>query len=267
MKQKPKPPLTDLTNNLNYSTKNINNNNASDACSNNYFASESDLSIGSPHYKSTHHRYSMAKMGDGKSGVKNAMTTVVAPGNLPAVTRNNKVLAMPLGKSKSKMKVAALPSTHSTVLKWAKERAKATVVPPGDIISQTKNKEKGIVTRQSLNPVEFEDIGKSIAMYSNCQHPLKFEENMKKEVAVLSFSLLGTSTMRKRSNDIKKTGPINSWMNPHPKKVKKRSIRQETDREYSLPRDYCEKQRAYYKEVDDFELLEEEISYQDLNKW
>lgn len=30
--------------------------------------------------------------------------------------------------------------------------------------------------------------------------------------------------------------------------------------EYNLPRDFIEQQRAYFKEVDEFELSEEEIS-------
>ncbi|CAN4101399.1 unnamed protein product [Withania somnifera] len=64
------------------------------------------------------------------------------------------------------------------------------------------------------------------------------------------------------AGDIK---PAGSWTDPNGKRKKRRCTRQKPALEGSLPQDFVNYWREHFKEIDEFELPEEEVSYSDLD--
>ncbi|XP_012840015.1 PREDICTED: uncharacterized protein LOC105960397 [Erythranthe guttata] len=94
-----------------------------------------------------------------------------------------------------------------------------------------------------------------------CLAPKTRSEKWKNDLAASSSCSPMTRT-KNIQNDIDEAGKfksLKSWTDPLPKCRKKRGSEIKSE----LPIDFIEQQKAYYKEVDDFELPEEEVSSQD----
>ncbi|KAJ8537213.1 hypothetical protein K7X08_035614 [Anisodus acutangulus] len=59
--------------------------------------------------------------------------------------------------------------------------------------------------------------------------------------------------------------PSGSWTDPNGKRKKRRCTEQKPASEESLPQDFVNYWREHFKEIDEFELPEEEVSYSDLD--
>ncbi|KAI3470942.1 hypothetical protein Pfo_027605 [Paulownia fortunei] len=131
--------------------------------------------------------------------------------------------------------------------------------------SHEKTREKGKAILQPSNTVEItKHEGSSAAVAVNCRPPRRKSEKRKNDVGASSCPpMMRTKNIQ---NDLDETGNIKSsksWTDPHPKCRKKRCSKIKSTSE--LPMDFIEQQRAYFKEVDEFELPEEEISQDELD--
>ncbi|XP_073035996.1 uncharacterized protein [Primulina eburnea] len=128
--------------------------------------------------------------------------------------------------------------------------------------SPEKTREKGKVILAPLNMVE----GSSAAVTVNC-HPTR-RKTVKRKKDTGASSCPPMRRTQKIVNDFLEAGDVKSSKSltvPRPKHKKKQCPRPKTGDESCLPLDFIEQQRAYFKEVDEFELAEEEISQDELD--
>lgn len=69
---------------------------------------------------------------------------------------------------------------------------------------------------------------------------------------------------RDKRNEVDHVKQSKAWSEPHPKKKKTRYSAQQAVSDYSLTQE-LEKQKAYFQEIDAFELPVEEVSGVDLD--
>ncbi|KAK6121988.1 hypothetical protein DH2020_044271 [Rehmannia glutinosa] len=145
-----------------------------------------------------------------------------------------------------------------------KTKDKGKPLSPFDSLLE-KTREKGKAILQPSNVVEVtKHKGSSAAVAINGRPPRRKSGKRKNDAGASSCPpILRTKILQ---NDLDEAGDIKSsksWTDPRPKLRKKRCSRNKDTSE--LPRDFIEQQRAYFKEVDEFELPEEEISQDELD--
>lgn len=148
-------------------------------------------------------------------------------------------------RTQSKWKDIAL-SSDNIFLESVKDKGKkgdATLGFPS--LAETKDKGKIVVTPEDFPTVE--------------------KRKEKSKGVPLPFSCPPLPKSRHIWNGLNESGdnePSEFHTDPHMMHKKRRRClpRDQDTPEYNLPADFIEKQRAYFKEVDEFELLEEEIS-------
>ncbi|KAL3650327.1 hypothetical protein CASFOL_006730 [Castilleja foliolosa] len=135
-----------------------------------------------------------------------------------------------------------------------------------DIVNQSleKTKDKGKAIMQPSDVVEVtKPKGSSAAMSTRSPTPMR--KSGKRKIDAGAFSCPPMIRSKSSQIDLDEAGDIKSpksWTDTKPK-LKKKMSRIEDIKE--LPREFVEQQKAYYKEVDDFELPEEEISQDELD--
>lgn len=168
------------------------------------------------------------------------------------------------------MNADTVPLTYP-VLKKSKDKGKAAVVPfTSYLVEKTRDERKEIATPHSLFPLrKTKDNLKAVSMPINFPSLVNTKNKRKKIDAPLSCPPLPRT--KKIWNEFNQAGDIGiskSCTVPHPKCKKKRCrLMPEQDvSKHNLPQEFIEQQRAYFKEVDDFELPEEEISESELDE-
>ncbi|KAL3652280.1 hypothetical protein CASFOL_001961 [Castilleja foliolosa] len=139
------------------------------------------------------------------------------------------------------------------------EKGKGIVDP-----SVEKTKEKGKAIIQLSDVVEVaKSKGSSAAEMVDAR--LLRRKGEKRKIDAGAFSCPPMTKSKNLQIDLDEAGDIKSsksWTNPHMKLKKKRSRIEDIS---ELPQEFIEQQKAYYKEVDDFDLPEEEISQDELD--
>uniref|UniRef100_A0A5B6ZNZ7 Sororin C-terminal region domain-containing protein n=1 Tax=Davidia involucrata TaxID=16924 RepID=A0A5B6ZNZ7_DAVIN len=123
------------------------------------------------------------------------------------------------------------------------------ICPP---LEKTKDKGKAVAVASLPPPENTKNKGKAVAVSFSCPPPLRtrnIRDELNEAVAV----------------DI---GISKSCTVPHPRHKKKRRclLTEQDDSVHALPQDFIEQQKAYFKEVDEFELPEDEVSYNEMDK-
>ncbi|XP_022859540.1 uncharacterized protein LOC111380258 [Olea europaea var. sylvestris] len=135
------------------------------------------------------------------------------------------------------------------------EKGKSILNPFGSLLEATKKKGKAILVTSSVEKLNDKRASATVLVnYTSWRR-----KSGKKTIDIGASScppLLKTKNGFDESRDVK---PSKSWTDLHHKREKKRCIRQEGANDFCLPRDFIEKQRAYFEEVDKFELPVEEI--------
>ncbi|XP_059669724.1 uncharacterized protein LOC132314981 [Cornus florida] len=191
---------------------------------------------------------------------------------------------------KTKNKGKAIAVSSNCHLERSKDKGKAVAVPFGcTTLERTNDKKKEVAVTCACPPLEkTEDIGKAIAMHSSCS-PLEKSKDKGKAVAMsfvcLNIENMGnegksidarfscpplqtTRNIREELNKSDDIGLYKSFTVPRPKHKKKRYclLPEQDISEHAAPQDFIEQQRAYFKEIDEFELPEEEVSCDELDK-
>ncbi|KAK1377899.1 hypothetical protein POM88_024643 [Heracleum sosnowskyi] len=166
-------------------------------------------------------------------------------------------------KTRDKSKGEAGYVSNHAVLK-IQSKGEGIALSPGNV-SLVSVKDKG--KRSDATPglpslAKTKDKGKVVAP-ENFQTARKRQE--KGQGVPFSFSCPPLPKSRRIGNGLNESGdngPSEFHTDPHMMHKKKRRClpRDQDTPEYNLPADFIEKQRAYFKEVDEFELLEEEAS-------
>ncbi|CAL5404708.1 unnamed protein product [Camellia sinensis] len=176
----------------------------------------------------------------------------------------------PLQKTKGNVNADTVPLTYP-VLKKSKDKGKAAVVPfTSYLVENMRDGRKEIATPHSLFPLrKTKDNGKAVSMPINFPS-LENTKNKRKKIDA-PFSCPPLPRTKKIRNEFNQAGDIGiskSCTVPHPKCKKKRCrLMPEQDvSKHNLPQEFIEQQRAYFKEVDEFELPEEEISESELDE-
>ncbi|XP_052187698.1 uncharacterized protein LOC127798279 [Diospyros lotus] len=153
-----------------------------------------------------------------------------------------------LKKTKDNAVEDAVPFTCPP-LKKGKDNGKAVVLPPS-----------------FTHPGK--DSGKATFVHTSTPSPVSKRNRRKENVVPLSCPLPQRNRkIWKKFNNTGDGGLSKSCLVPHPKNKKKRhSSSQEKDFSHPLPKEFVEKQRAYFQEVDKFELPEEEVSESELDR-
>ncbi|KAG8390157.1 hypothetical protein BUALT_Bualt01G0054300 [Buddleja alternifolia] len=127
-----------------------------------------------------------------------------------------------------------------------------------------KTREKG---KAVLHPSDIVEItkheGSSTAVTVNCPRSRTKSEKRKNAGAASCPPITRTKNIQNDLDEAEDIKSSKSWTDPHPKCRKKKSSRMKSTSE--LPLDFIEQQKAYFKEVDEFELPEEEISQDELD--
>uniref|UniRef100_A0A5B7AXR9 Sororin C-terminal region domain-containing protein n=1 Tax=Davidia involucrata TaxID=16924 RepID=A0A5B7AXR9_DAVIN len=158
----------------------------------------------------------------------------------------------PLDKTKDKRKTVAA-SFSCPPLEKAKGKGKAIAAPFScPPLEKTKDKGKAVAVASLPPPENTKNKGKAVAVSFSCPPPLRtrnIRDELNEAVAV----------------DI---GISKSCTVPHPRHKKKRRclLTEQDDSVHALPQDFIEQQKAYFKEVDEFELPEDEVSYNEMDK-
>ncbi|XP_073146568.1 uncharacterized protein [Henckelia pumila] len=130
--------------------------------------------------------------------------------------------------------------------------------------SSEKTSEKGKAILAPLNMVE----GSSAAVAVNCQPTKRKIVKRKKDAGASTCPPMIRA--QKILNDFGEAGDAKLSKSltltvPRPKYKKKQCPQEKNGDDSCLPLDFIERQRAYFKEVDEFELAEEEISQDELD--
>ncbi|KAL2549847.1 uncharacterized protein Fot_11377 [Forsythia ovata] len=176
-----------------------------------------------------------------------------------------------LEKTKEVGKTILNPSSSS--VEKSKDKGKTVLNPFGCSIEKTEEKGKSILSPFGSSH-ETTKKGKAILVPSSVEKikdkeasatvPVNYipwrRKSGKRTIDIGAFScppLLKTRNGFVEDGDVK---PSKSWTDLHPKRKKNRCMQQKEANDYCLPQDFIEQQRAYFKEVDEFELPVEEIS-------
>ncbi|KAK4436465.1 hypothetical protein Salat_0810200 [Sesamum alatum] len=177
------------------------------------------------------------------------------------------------------VKKGILKPSGSSILK-TKEMGKEFVTPSSFLVERRKEKgnplnssssshektrEKRKANLQLSKIVEItKHKGSAVAAAFDCQPPRRKTVKGKNDAGASSCPAIIRT--KRTQNDLDEAGDSKSsksWTDPHPKCRKKKCSRREISTE--VPPDFIEQQRAYFKEVDEFELPEEEVSQDELD--
>ncbi|XP_058182989.1 uncharacterized protein LOC131300942 isoform X1 [Rhododendron vialii] len=188
-------------------------------------------------------------------------------------------------KTKDKGKAVDGPLTYSSVRK-TKDSENSDAMPFSPLLQKTKDKRKEVAVPFDCSLVDKRrDKGKAIAV--SFSHLGKSKDNGKAVSVPIAFpSLVNTRNKSKafdmpfscpplprtkkiwtEFNGVGDVGLSKSRTVPPPNnKKKRRCLLEERDvSTHDLPQEFVELQRAYFKDVDDFELAEEEVSESELD--
>ncbi|KAL3524037.1 hypothetical protein ACH5RR_016871 [Cinchona calisaya] len=231
--------------------------------------------------------YSRKRAAENLKGQKK--TDVLLNSSTPAEKAKNESKAIsvpssftPAEKAKHKGKATAVPFDSVTSVK-AKDKGKATAVPfdstpaanvrdKGKEISvhfrssnveNVRDKGRAVAVPINSNCEEMEDKGKSTAVLINSRLSKKQKEKRPADAMVLSCPpLLGSRNTRNELNQAGEVFPSKSWTDPNRKVKKRKRTEQQSAYEYSVSPEF-KQLKAYFDEVDAFELPVEEVSYDD----
>ncbi|CAA2991744.1 Hypothetical predicted protein [Olea europaea subsp. europaea] len=134
-------------------------------------------------------------------------------------------------------------------------KGKTVLNPFGSSLQTTKKRGKLILVPSSVENVK--DKGASATVPVN--HTSRRRKSGKRMIDIGASScppLMKTKNGFNESGDVK---PSNSWTGLQPKHKKKRCMQQKDANDCCLPKDFIEQQRAYFEEIDNFELPVEEV--------
>ncbi|CAI9772181.1 unnamed protein product [Fraxinus pennsylvanica] len=135
------------------------------------------------------------------------------------------------------------------------EKGKSILNPFGSSLEATKKRGKAILIPSSVEKIK--DKGASATEPVNYTSWRRKSGKRTIDIAASSCPpLLKTKNGFNESQEVK---PSKSWTDLHDKLKKKRCMQQKGANEFCLPPDFIEKQRAYFEEVDKFELPVEEV--------
>ncbi|KAM7499428.1 hypothetical protein LguiA_023842 [Lonicera macranthoides] len=174
----------------------------------------------------------------------------------------------PVEKTKDKGKAIAVPLDIPAIMK-TKDKGKAIDVPFSvPAFGKTKDKGKAVDLPLNFPPREKISNGKAVdknfsshskarSVAMPVEHPT-LEKRNDRSAAFSSSPLPRTRSIWNEPDEAGDIGLPKFQTDPHLKDKKKR--RTKDDSKYDLPRDFVEQQRAYFKEIDEFELPVEEAS-------
>lgn len=148
-------------------------------------------------------------------------------------------------------------SGSCTPAEKSKDKGKSIAVP----FSPTAEKAMSVAAPKSHLNEQAKDEEMSTAMLSN--HPISKKIRRNVRAAISSCPPL-TRSIRDKRNEVDHVKQSKAWSEPHPKKKKTRYSAQQAVSDYSLTQE-LEKQKAYFQEIDAFELPVEEVSGVDLD--
>ncbi|GMP97098.1 hypothetical protein CsSME_00045482 [Camellia sinensis var. sinensis] len=169
-------------------------------------------------------------------------------------------------KTKKNGKAVAVPFTCSPLQKTNDKFESVSVSCPPRL--KTKDKGKAVAV-----PPSFSSLGKTKDRENAVSVPISFRSlvNTRNEGKAIATPCPPLSRTRRRRNEFNEAGKIGlskSCKVPPAKHKKKRCrvLLEQDVSEHALPQEFIEEQRAYFKEVDDFELPEEEILENELDE-
>ncbi|KAI8032391.1 hypothetical protein LOK49_LG01G01042 [Camellia lanceoleosa] len=169
-------------------------------------------------------------------------------------------------KTKKKGKAVAVPFTCSPLQKTNDKFESVSVSCPPRL--KTKDKGKAVAV-----PPSFSSLGKTKDRENAVSVPISFRSlvNTRNKGKAIAMPCPPLSRTRRRRNEFSEAGKIGlpkSCKVPPAKHKKKRCrvLLEQDVSEHALPQEFIEEQRAYFKEVDDFELPEEEILENELDE-
>ncbi|KAK1415438.1 hypothetical protein QVD17_31219 [Tagetes erecta] len=112
---------------------------------------------------------------------------------------------------------------------------------------------EGMVTSSGSVNLAQKDKGKGVST------PIKYHTLEKKDQLRSCPPISRTMSNRSDADGTEDALQYKLQTEPPPNKKKKRCPKKEEEEAYTLPQEYVEQQRAYFKEIDDFELLVEEV--------
>ncbi|KAM7504526.1 hypothetical protein LguiB_003430 [Lonicera macranthoides] len=183
--------------------------------------------------------------------------SIAVPSNIPNV-----------GITKDKGKAIAVPLDIPAIMK-TKDKGKAIAVPFSvPAFGKTKDKGKAVDLPLNFPPREKISNGKAVdknfSSHSKARsvampvEPSTLEKRNDRSAAFSNSPLPRTRSIWNEPDEAGDIGLPKFQTDPHLKDKKKR--RTKDDSKYDLPRDFVEQQRAYFKEIDEFELPVEEAS-------
>lgn len=162
---------------------------------------------------------------------------------------NMSFIMPPLLKRKDKGKAIAVPLDYP-LMKKVKNNMVEVRVP----LSGVKIKDRGeTFTGSSRADLAQKHEGKAVAT------PINYRTLEKKDKGSSCPPLLKTTGNRNEADEAEDIFQSNPQTDPPLNKKKKRCASTKGVKEYALPQDFVEQQRAYFKEIDEFELQVEEV--------
>ncbi|KAL8218064.1 hypothetical protein R6Q57_021437 [Mikania cordata] len=161
------------------------------------------------------------------------------------------IIAKPdsLAKRKDKGKAIADPLDYPSGKKF-----KNTMTEFGDPLKGVTIKEiEDMLTGSSIVNLAPKDKGKRVST------PINYHTMEKKDQQSSCPPILRTISNRNFADETEIVLQSKLQTEPPPNKKKKRCLGKEVNEKYTLPQDFVEQQRAYFKEIDDFELQVEEV--------
>lgn len=172
-----------------------------------------------------------------------------------------------LRKTKDSENSDAMP--FSPPLQKTKDKRKAVAVP-FDCSLVDKRRDKGKAIAVSFSHLgKTKDNGKAVSV--PIAFPSLVNTRNKSKAFDMPFScppLTRTKKIRTEFNGVGDVGLSKSRTVPPPNNKKKRCclLEEQDVSTHDLPQEFIELQRAYFKDVDDFELAEEEVSESELDQ-
>ncbi|KAI3735038.1 hypothetical protein L6452_14525 [Arctium lappa] len=162
---------------------------------------------------------------------------------------NMSFIMPPLMKRKDKGKAIAEPLDYPPM-----KKVKNNMVEMRVPLSGVKIKDRGeTVTGSSHVDLAQKDEGKAVST------PINYRTLEKKDKGRSCPPLLRTSGNRNEADEAEDILQSNPQTDPPLNKKTKRCSSTKGVKEYALPQDFVEQQRAYFKEIDEFELEVEEV--------
>ncbi|CAA0808308.1 Unknown protein [Striga hermonthica] len=194
--------------------------------------------------------YSLEKTIDGKKAT--AELFVSRSDAEKAILRH---LGISVMKPKEVRKEVVNPSSSCSV---------KTTMEKGNTVYPEESREKGKLIMQSSDDVEVTTAKElSVAGTLNSRPRRRNAGKRKNDVGSSSCPpMTKTRNLQVNLDDADDTKFSKSWTDAQRKLRKKRSMIKDTN---ELPEDFIEQQRAYFKEIDEFELPEEEVSQDELD--